>query len=213
MNMKNFFGLFQLIALTVFLTVFVGRSLYMGLVKKINPFALGVGKRGLRRIVEVGFLFGFVAWALEIIASALQTGWRVFPGPLQWHIVDSMPLRIAGAVLVVAGIAIFALALVSFGTSWRVGIDEKAPGRLVTTGMFALSRNPIFLCLDLYAFGAFLLNGTLGFLIFALLVAVGVHYQVLQEEGFLLRTYGRAYQRYYDRTARYFGWRSFNGAD
>lgn len=56
--------------------------------------------------------------------------------------------------------------------------------------MFALSRNPIFLCLDLYAFGAFLLNGTLGFLIFALLLAVGVHDQILQEEVFLLRTYG-----------------------
>jgi protein-S-isoprenylcysteine O-methyltransferase Ste14 len=198
--------------LTVFLTVFVGRSLYMGFVKKVNPFALGVGKRGLRRVVEVGFLFGFVAWALEIIASALQTGWRVFPGPLQWQVVDSSPLKLAGAALIVAGIAVFVLALISFGTSWRVGIDEKAPGGLVTTGVFAFSRNPIFVCLDLYAFAAFLMNGTLGFLVFASLLMVGVHYQILQEEGFLLRVYGRAYQRYCDRTARYLGRRSSNGA-
>ena len=80
---KDYLGHFQLVALTVFLTVFVGRSLYLGLVKNINPFALGVGKRGLLRVVEVGFLFGFVAWVLEIIASALQTRWRVFPGSLQ----------------------------------------------------------------------------------------------------------------------------------
>jgi protein-S-isoprenylcysteine O-methyltransferase Ste14 len=202
---KDYFDHFQLIALAVLLTVFIGRSLYMGVVKKINPIALGIGKRGLRRTVEVGFLFGFVAWVLEIIASALQTGWRVFPGPLQWQVVDSMPLKIAGAILVVAGIAVFALALISFGISWRVGIDEKAPGGLVTTGMFAVSRNPIFLCLDLYAFGTFLLNGTLGFLIFAMLFALGIHYQILQEEGFLLRTYGREYQRYCDRTSRYLG--------
>ena len=192
----------------VFLTVFVGRSLYMGLVKKINPFALGVGKRGLRRAVEVGFLFGFVAWVMEIIASALQTSWRVFPGPLQWQIVDSMPLKIAGAALVMAGIAIFVLALTSFGASWRVGIDEQAPGGLVTTGVFTFTRNPIFVCLDLYAFGAFLMNGTLGFLIFAMLLAAGVHYQILQEEAFLRRTYGSAYQLYCERAARYFGRRS-----
>jgi len=205
---KDYLGHFQLVALTVFLTVFVGRSLYMGLVKKVNPFALGVGKRGLRRVVEVGFLFGFVAWVPEIIASALQTGWRVFPGPLQWQVVDSAPLKLAGAALIVAGIAVFVLALISFGTSWRVGIDEKAPGGLVTTGVFAFTRNPIFVCLDLYAFGAFLMNGALGFLIFAMLLAAGVHYQILQEEAFLRRAYGSAYQIYCERAARYFGRRS-----
>jgi hypothetical protein len=58
--------------------------------------------------------------------------------------------------------------------------------------MFALSRNPIFVFLDLYAFGTFLINGTLGFLLFALVLAGGIHYQILQEENFLQRTYGTA---------------------
>jgi hypothetical protein len=83
---EDYLDHFQLTALTVFLTVFVGRSLHMGLVKKINPFALGVGKGGLQRVVEVGFLFGFVAWAFEIVASALKAGWRVFPGLLRWQV-------------------------------------------------------------------------------------------------------------------------------
>jgi protein-S-isoprenylcysteine O-methyltransferase Ste14 len=207
---EDYLDRFQLIALMVFLTVFVGRSLHMVFVKKINPFALGVGKQGLRRVVEVGFLFGFVAWALEIIASAMSAGWRIFPEPMRWQIVNSMPFKIVGAILITSGIAIFVLALISFGTSWRVGIDEKTPGGLVTTGMFSLSRNPIFVCLDLYAFGVFLMNGALGFIIFALLLAAGVHYQILQEERFLLKTYGMAYQRYCDRTARYLGRRSSN---
>jgi protein-S-isoprenylcysteine O-methyltransferase Ste14 len=62
--------------------------------------------------------------------------------------------------------------------------------------MFALSRNPIFVFLDLYAFGTFLINGTLGFLLFALVLATGIHYQILQEESFLRRTYGTAYHDY-----------------
>jgi hypothetical protein len=40
----------------------------------------------------------------------------------------------------------FAVTLKSFGDSFRVGIDEKKPDKLVTSGMFAISRNPIYVC-------------------------------------------------------------------
>ena len=206
--MNAFFGYFQLAALAVFLLVLLGRSVYLRFGRNINPIALGVGKRGLRRVVEVGSLVIFALWATEILATSLALDWRVFPEPLQRQLLDSLSWQIAGVALVTAGGAVFILALVSFGASWRVGIDAKTPGDLVTTGMFALSRNPIFVFLDLYAFGTFLINGTLGFLLFALIFAAGIHYQILQEENFLRRTYGAAYQDYARRTARYFSWKS-----
>src|SRR5215510_4578431 len=208
MEMNAFFGYFQLAALAVFLLVFVGRSVYLRFGRNINPFALGVGKRGLRRVVEVGFLVIFALWVTEILATSLGLDWRIFPAPLQRRLLDSLSSQIAGVALVTAGGAVFILALVSFGASWRIGIDAKTPGGLVTTGMFALSRNPIFVFLDLYAFGTFLINGTLGFLLFALVLAAGIHYQILQEESFLRRNYGTAYHDYCCRTARYFTWES-----
>jgi hypothetical protein len=55
MDMNDFFGYFQLAAPAALLLVFVGRSAYLRFSRNINPFALGVGKRGLRRVVEVGF--------------------------------------------------------------------------------------------------------------------------------------------------------------
>jgi len=206
--MNAFFGYFQLGALAVFLLVFVGRSVYLRFGRNISPFALGVGKRGLRRMVELGFLVIFALWVTEILATALALDWRIFPAPLQRRLLDSLSSQIAGGALVTAGGAVFILALVSFGASWRIGIDAKTPGGLVTTGMFALSRNPIFVFLDLYAFGTFLINGTLGFLLFALVLAAGIHYQILQEESFLRRTYGTDYHDYCRRTARYFSWKS-----
>jgi len=206
--MNAFFGYFQLAALAVILLVFVGRSVYLRFGRNINPFALGVGKRGLRRVVEVGFLVIFALLVTEILATSLGLDWRIFPAPLQRRLLDSLSSQIAGVALVTAGGAIFILALVSFGASWRIGIDAKTPGDLVTTGMFALSRNPIFVFLDLYAFGTFLINGTLGFLLFALVLAAGTHYQILQEESFLRRTYGTVYHDYCRRTARYFSWKS-----
>jgi protein-S-isoprenylcysteine O-methyltransferase Ste14 len=142
-----------------------------------------------------------------VLTTIAALDWRVLPTPLQRQFLDALSAQIAGVALVTAGGAVFILALVSFGASWRIGIDANTPGGLVTTGMFALSRNPIFIFLDLYAFGTFLINGTLGFLLFALVLAAGIHYQILQEESFLRRTYGTAYHDYCRRTARYFSWK------
>ncbi|MFZ6027343.1 MAG: methyltransferase family protein [Chloroflexota bacterium] len=88
---------------------------------------------------------------------------------------------------------------------WRVGIDKRKPGQLVTHGAFAFSRNPIFLFIDLYFVGTFLLNGHVFFLLAALLVVVGLHYQILQEEQFLSQRYGKTYQAYQSQIRRYFG--------
>jgi len=208
MDMNAFFGYFQLAALADFLLVFVGRSVYLRFGRNINPLALGVGKRGLRRVVELGFLVIFALWMTEILATSLALDCRILPAPLQRRLLDSLSSQIAGVALATAGGAVFILALVSFGVSWRIGIDAKTPGGLVTTGVFALSRNPIFIFLDLYAFGTFLINGTLGFLLSALVLAAGIHYQILQEESFLRRTYGTPYHDYCRRTARYFSWKS-----
>jgi protein-S-isoprenylcysteine O-methyltransferase Ste14 len=49
-----------------------------------------------------------------------------------------------GVVLCFVGVSLLLLSLVSFGKSFRVGIDVDHPDRLVTTGIFAVSRNPIY---------------------------------------------------------------------
>jgi protein-S-isoprenylcysteine O-methyltransferase Ste14 len=120
-------------------------------------------------------------------------------------LIDSVVLRLLGVILVTAGFVIFVWALGSFGSSWRIGIDEKAPGDLVTGGIFSVSRNPIFLFLDLYFIGTFLMNGALILLIFAVFIVLGLHYQIMQEERFLARNYGQAYRDYCSRTGRYLG--------
>ena len=84
-----------------------------------------------------------------------------------------------------------------------MGIDKSAPGELVATGIFTVSRNPIFLFIDLYFAGTFLVNGTLIFLLFAALVVLGMHYQILQEERFLAGAHGEAYRRYCTVVGRY----------
>ncbi len=108
-----------------------------------------------------------------------------------------------GVLFCLAGLLLLFWSLVSFGKSFRVGIDTEHPDSLVTSGVFAFSRNPI------YAAFAFILIGQ--FLIFSnwiLLAAVvaGIllfHRQVLREEEYLREHYGQEYSEYCQRVRRY----------
>ncbi len=205
--MLGFFGWFQLAGLALFLGVFLGRTLYLHIHRRINAITLNIGRKGWRGLVEL-FLFTLVnVWAVEVSLYAFQAPWRLFPAPLHTVLLDSLPTRMLGVTLVVGGLFLFTWAIRDLGPSWRLGIDEQRPGRLVTRGIYALSRHPIYLFFNLYFVGTFLINGTLIFLLFALLAAANLHLQILIEEAFLLQVYGQDYRLYCLRTWRYLGWR------
>jgi protein-S-isoprenylcysteine O-methyltransferase Ste14 len=201
--MQNFFDYFQVASIITFLLILVGRASYLRLSRNINPIVIGGGKKGLVLAVELISFAGLVAWMVEIFLYALHCDFRIFPSPLDTVLFDSNAARLIGVALVTFGLIIFVLAFVSFGDSWRVGFDVKTPGALVTTGLFAVTRNPIYVFLDLWFLGIFLINGTLIFLIFAALAFAAIHWQILQEENFLTKLYGKSYQDYCDRTGRY----------
>jgi protein-S-isoprenylcysteine O-methyltransferase Ste14 len=202
----SFFDYFQIASVATFLLIIATRVIYLRLHKNINPIAIGKGKTGIRLLVEIISFAGLAAWIVEILLYAFHSSLHLFPAPLHTQLIDSPAAKLAGAVLTTVGLIIFILAFVSFGDSWRIGVDEKTPGALVTAGIFAISRNPIYVFLDLWFFGTFLINGTLIFLIFALLTIVAVHWQILQEESFLVKLYGQAYRDYCARTGRYLLW-------
>jgi protein-S-isoprenylcysteine O-methyltransferase Ste14 len=73
----------------------------------------------------------------------------------------------------------------------------------VTHGIFAWSRNPIYIALDLLVAGTFLLQGRLLFLILAAAIGALLHELILREETFLAQRYGETYRRYCARVRRY----------
>ena len=101
------------------------------------------------------------------------------------------------------GLSIFCLALISFGNSWRVGVDKQNSGKLVTNGIFSISRNPVFVFMDIYFLGVWLIYSNIFFLIALILVITGIHFQILQEEKFLLKQYGKEYKDYQRKVRRY----------
>jgi protein-S-isoprenylcysteine O-methyltransferase Ste14 len=202
--MSRFFDYFTITSLILFLFVLVARALYLRFTQHVNPVAIGRGKRGFQLVFELYAFVGLVVWMIEVISYSLHRSLYIFPALLHLQIIDSTVARVVGVILVVFGFFIMIWAFVSFGNSWRVGLDVKTPGKLVTTGIFAVSRNPIYVFLNLWFLGIFLINGTLIFLLFALLAIVHLHYQILREEKFLTEVYGQAYRDYCARSGRYF---------
>jgi len=205
--MTNFFDLFQLAALAAFLALFIGRAVHLRLTSGVGAFHLFTGKPWPQALLEGLFLIGLPLWLYEVLAHSWPLAWHPLPQALHASILDSALARGSGAALVVFGLLVFAAALVDFGDSWRVGIDRDTPGELVTRGIFARSRNPIFVFLDCYAIGVFLITGELLFALIAVIVVGGLHYQIREEERFLVNHHGDAYRAYCVRTPRYIGWR------
>lgn len=109
----------------------------------------------------------------------------------------------AGVVCCVGGMALMLWSLVSFGRSFRVGIDVERPDRLVTTGAFAYTRNPIYVAFASVLVGEFLIFPS--WILLAYLVA-GIwlfNRQVLREEVYLASHYGQEYAHYRARVRRY----------
>ena len=199
----NFFDYFQIAALAILFVGIVWKAVYLRRTSGINAIVVGRGKRGWGLVFELYAFAALALWMLEMLLTALPTGIHIMPLPTDVQLFDSLPAKIIGTTSILFGLSIFIWAYISFGRSWRVGFDRTAPGELVTTGIFAFSRNPIYLFLDLWFVGVFLINGRLSFLIFALLAIVHVHIQILREEKFLSDLYGEEYQNYRSQTGRY----------
>ncbi|MGH6849095.1 MAG: methyltransferase family protein [Methylocella sp.] len=126
-----------------------------------------------------------------------------FPTVSRQEFFQSGIISLAGVLFCLAGLSFLFLSLVSFGTSFRVGIDQDQPDKLVTTGVFAFTRNPIYVAFALILLGQFLLFSNWILLVY-MVAAIGLfHRQVLREEEFLRKHYGQQYSEYCDRVRRY----------
>ncbi len=102
-----------------------------------------------------------------------------------------------------AGLVLLFGSLMSFGRSFRVGIDAEQPDQLVTTGVFGFTRNPIYVAFASILVGQFLIFPNWILLTYVVVGTLVFHRQVLREESYLKQHYGQAYADYCQRVRRY----------
>jgi protein-S-isoprenylcysteine O-methyltransferase Ste14 len=122
-------------------------------------------------------------------------------GRLSW--LEGESLRLTGWLLLAVSLVWVIAAQAQMGTSWRIGIDSTAQPPLVKSGLFALSRNPIFLGMKLALLGLFLALPTGAALAILVLGEALMQIQVRLEEAHLDETLGWDYQTYRDGTRRW----------
>jgi protein-S-isoprenylcysteine O-methyltransferase Ste14 len=86
--------------------------------------------------------------------------------------------------------------------SWRIGIDHETKTELVTTGLFSVSRNPIFLGMIVSLFGLFLTTPNALTFLFFILGYVLIQIQIRLEEEHLVEQHENEYLNYKQRTKR-----------
>jgi protein-S-isoprenylcysteine O-methyltransferase Ste14 len=180
--------------------------------------AAGLRRRGLRVVVvdwhrpwpdvlsDSLLIVVFFFWFYLLLAEACSFSLAWLPTWLTTKIVAALPAKIVGAALVIVAPLLYAAAIIAMDASWRLGIDRKRPGPLITTGPFAWSRNPIYVAFDSIMLGAFLIHGRTIFLLSGAAVIALVHVVILREERFLTEHFGDDFRNYRTRVGRYSPW-------
>lgn len=170
------------------------------------------------------FLFGLLAQVLRVWKAAgtfpvarawpgvaaftlpvLMFGYAMAPGLFgpQFAALWNWPARLAGLALLCLGTAVVAVAMHTMGGAWRMGIDPEQRARMVSEGIYARVRHPIYGGVIVICLGMFLLAANAFFLGVFLAAWLGMTLQARAEERFLDATFGESYREYVRRTGRF----------
>lgn len=163
--------------------------------KGIRTTQIGRGKKGFTKAVECTMMVTTILVpAAELVSIFMPLS--QLPDCVRW----------LGAGIGALGVAALILAVLAMKDSWRAGVPEKDRTRLVTEGIFQISRNPAFLGFDLLYLGILLMFFNWPLFVISAFGAGMFHLQIVNvEEDFLLETFGEAYLLYKKTVNRYLG--------
>ena len=146
------------------------------------------------------FLIPPFAFFYFYLVFAHTFGW---PSIHEKEIFHSEAIAWVGVCFCAAAIGLIFYSLISFRKSFRVGIDVNVTQELITTGVFAYSRNPMYVAFASVLLGQFLVFPSWILLIYIVAATWLFNRQVLLEEAFLKQRYGEEYSEYCKRVRRY----------
>lgn len=198
-----FFDAVSMVGLLVFIALLIANVVVL----KINGIATRANllqNKTTRFVLYPLFAAAALLILTEITAPVTKVSLPFLPGFLTQELFDHLILNLAGTALILASMLLLFVTLRHFKDSLRFGFDEKNLGKLITNGIFSISRNPFFLSVELYFIGVSLLITNIFFLAITFLAIVAIHFFILKEEKFMLKNYGDEYRSYLKKTSRYF---------
>lgn len=183
-----------------FLLVFVIRSFLLWKKTGINPltFTKKDDAHGFN-----GKVFSMISITEMIVVGifAFKNDWYEYLLPF-WYLESPILSKVGWGLLFISLIVVL-IAQTQMANSWRIGIDEKNKTKLITQGLFSISRNPIFLGIMITNVGLFLIIPNAFTLLIISLSTISINTQIRLEEEFLKQEFGNDYTDYLKKVRRW----------
>ena len=166
----------------------------------VNPYKFGKSE-STHDYVGVLFRLTILAVALVVILFVFLPSLYKYLVPVSY--LSNPTLSIIGQILLTLTLGWVLIAQVHMQKSWRIGIDENVKTELIQTGLFKISRNPIFLGMRIMLLGLFLVLPNAATLVTLFSGELLIQIQVRLEEEFLTRIHGEAYRAYRKQVRRW----------
>ena len=165
----------------------------------INPITFGKNDNAhdyIGFIMKVLIVLLFVA----VLTYSMSEKMYYYLVPISY--LQTQILTITGLALIHIALVWISIAQFQMSNSWRIGIDEKNKTKLVTDGVFSISRNPIFLGMIISVLGLFFIvpNALTFFLTITTYIVIQI--QIRLEEEFLQKQHAQDYVNYKLKTKR-----------
>lgn len=198
--MREFLEIFLLIYFIVYFgIVFVIKSIIVAKKTGKNPIVLPKDN-SLYGLVGIYFkLTLFCIFIYVLLFAFIPTFYDIF-SPISK--LDTLVMKQIGIVILLFALIWTIVAQINMRDSWRIGIDTKNKSELITTGLFAFSRNPVFFGMILSLWGLFLTSPNILTGVFFVLGYILIQIQIRLEEEFLVKQHGKKYLEYKKRVRR-----------
>jgi protein-S-isoprenylcysteine O-methyltransferase Ste14 len=108
-----------------------------------------------------------------------------------------------GIGLCIIGLTFVFIAQLQMKSTWRIGLDHEQKSELVSTGLFRLSRNPIYLGLMISFVGFFLLAPNALSVCFVVIMYISLEMKIRFEEAYLDDNHTDDYKLYKQKVRRW----------
>jgi protein-S-isoprenylcysteine O-methyltransferase Ste14 len=188
-----------IITLLIFGISFIWSSVRVYRLTGINPMRFGKEDNAHNYI---GMVMKVIIGMLLIAVFLYAFNWNYQYLLPMWYL-ESQTLDVTGLILLHISLIWIVYAQISMGKSWRIGLDTENKTQLVTSGIFSLSRNPIFLGMMSCILAIFLIIPNLLTFCVLLLSYFVIQIQVRMEEEFLTMQHGSSYLSYKNSVRRW----------
>lgn len=151
-------------------------------------------------LIGLYFKLTLIGMFVYVVAYAFFPTWHDKFLPITQ--LDGQTIKYVGLTILFISLVWTVIAQGHMKNSWRIGIDTDTKTELVTNGLFAISRNPIFFGMILSLVGLFLTTPNALTALFLILGYVLIQIQIRLEEEFLTKEHGQEYLNYKQKVRR-----------